>query len=126
MKVIVKAGTLTWTNRGDPSTVRFKKATPVTVEPAGKEWYRSIGPIQGIGQQVFLTKDMFNEVPRKGHYEALGHIWDEGEVPECSSCGEQATRVTPVRNFYLCDGQECWNDFISTETNEITFMDGGD
>jgi len=59
----------------------------------------------------------------KGHYEASGYIWDEGEVPECEYCGKQATMTTPTSGVHLCDESECACTYVSDNADPIEFVE---
>jgi len=47
-----------------------------------------------------------------GHYEAPGSTWDEGEVPKCAICGEQAEYDTAYLGVQVCGNAECAAEFV--------------
>ena len=66
---------------------------------------------------------------KKGYWRSMGCVWDEGEVPECTFCGDRADKKdvslyeTAVNGIYLCEKKDCLYDFLMNECYLIEFYE---
>ena len=62
----------------------------------------------------------------RGHYEAEGYSWEEGEIPKCFCCGKTATRTTPTNGMHICDDNICAAEYCNEECEPIEFIEEED
>lgn len=66
---------------------------------------------------------MHEQVLKMGHYESSGMSWEEGEIPKCEYCGNEAVWETGTSGVVICDKDKCLCNYVRDNSDEIEYVE---